>query len=63
MTLDQTGQRADRTAVYLTRHGQTPLNESDVPRGLADPPLDDTGCDQARRLGAAHGTTEAARSW
>jgi glucosyl-3-phosphoglycerate phosphatase len=52
---DQTRQRADRTLVYLARHGQTPLNESDVLRGLADPPLDDTGCDQARRLGAMLG--------
>lgn len=43
------------TAVYLARHGQTPLNESDVLRGLADAPLDETGNDQARRLGAALG--------
>jgi hypothetical protein len=28
------------TLVYLARHGQTPLNESDVLRCLADPPLD-----------------------
>lgn len=43
------------TLVYLARHGQTPLNESDVLRGLADPPLDQAGQDQARRLGAALG--------
>lgn len=43
------------TTVYLARHGQTPLNESDVLRGLADPPLDETGQRQARRLGAALG--------
>ena len=42
--------------VYLARHGQTRLNESGVLRGLADPPLDETGQDQARRLGAALGT-------
>ena len=30
-----------RTLVYLARHSQTPLNESDVLRGLTDPPLDD----------------------
>jgi broad specificity phosphatase PhoE len=41
--------------VYLARHGQTPLNESDVLRGLADPPLDEAGQQQARRLGAALG--------
>ena len=44
-----------RTLVYLARHGQTPLNKSDNLRGLADPPLDDTGREQARRLGAALG--------
>ena len=44
-----------RTLVYLARHGQTPLNKSDDLRGLADPPLDDTGREQARRLGAALG--------
>ena len=43
MTSDQTG----RTLVYLARHGQTPLNESDVLRGLADPALDEDGRDQA----------------
>jgi glucosyl-3-phosphoglycerate phosphatase len=55
MNSDRTRQPAERTVVYLARHGQTPLNESDVLRGLADPPLDDTGCDQARRLGATLG--------
>jgi broad specificity phosphatase PhoE len=29
--------------VYLARHGQAPLNESDVLHGLADPPLDVLG--------------------
>jgi broad specificity phosphatase PhoE len=43
------------TLVYLVRHGQTPLNESDVLRGLADPPLNETGRRQAERLGAALG--------
>lgn len=43
------------TVVYLARHGQTPLNESGVLRGLADPPLDDVGHHQAQRLGAALG--------
>jgi broad specificity phosphatase PhoE len=28
---------ADGTLVYLVRHGQTPLNESGVLRGLLDP--------------------------
>jgi broad specificity phosphatase PhoE len=45
-----------RTVIYLARHGQTPLNETDVLRGLADPALDEAGWDQARRLGAALGT-------
>jgi broad specificity phosphatase PhoE len=43
------------TVVYLARHGQTPLNESDVLRGLADPALDEVGRDQARRLAATLG--------
>ena len=44
-----------RTVVYLVRHAQTPLNESGVLRGLADPALDETGRRQAQRLGAALG--------
>jgi broad specificity phosphatase PhoE len=52
MTSDQTTERADRTMVYLARHGRTPLNESDVLRGLADPPLDQVGREQAGRLAA-----------
>jgi glucosyl-3-phosphoglycerate phosphatase len=50
------GVSAGPTVVYLARHGQTPLNESDVLRGLADPALNEVGRDQARRLGAALGT-------
>ena len=46
---------ADRTLVYLVRHGQTPLNESGVLRGLLDPPLNAAGRLQARRLGAVLG--------
>ena len=49
------GESGGRTLVYLARHGQTLLNESGVLRGLADPPLDETGQDQAQRLGAALG--------
>jgi broad specificity phosphatase PhoE len=49
------GESGGRTLVYLARHGQTPLNESGVLRGLADPPLDQTGRDQAQRLGEALG--------
>jgi len=45
-----------RTVIYLARHGQTPLNESSVLRGLADPALDETGRRQAERLGAALGS-------
>src|SRR4051795_7960772 len=51
----RSGEAAGRTLVYLARHGQTPLNETDALRGLADPPLNDTGREQARRLGAALG--------
>ena len=43
------GESGGRTLIYLARHGQTPLNESGVLRGLADPPLDETGQDQAQR--------------
>ena len=46
---------ADRTVVYLVRHGQTPLNESGVLRGLLDPPLDEAGHQQAQRLAAVLG--------
>jgi broad specificity phosphatase PhoE len=49
---------AGRTVVYLARHGQTPLNESGVLRGLADPSLDETGQHQARRLAAALGSRQ-----
>src|SRR4029079_3794300 len=49
------GESGGRALVYLARHGQTRLNESGVLRGLADPPLDETGQDQAQRLGAALG--------
>jgi broad specificity phosphatase PhoE len=49
------GDPADLTLVYLVRHGQTPLNAAGVLRGLLDPSLDETGRDQARRLGAALG--------
>ena len=48
-------QRARRALIYLVRHGQTPLNESSVLRGLLDPSLDEVGEQQARRLGAALG--------
>jgi broad specificity phosphatase PhoE len=42
--------------VYLVRHGQTALNTAGVLRGLLDPPLDETGRRQARRLGTALGS-------
>src|SRR5690348_3744867 len=51
----RTSGTAGRVRVYLARHGQTPLNESGVLRGLADPPLDETGREQASRLGAVLG--------
>jgi broad specificity phosphatase PhoE len=46
------GDLPGHTLVYLARHGQTLMNESDVLRGLADPPLDHAGHDQAHRLAA-----------
>lgn len=41
-----------KTTIYLARHGRTPLNAAGVLRGRLDPPLDDVGREQARRLGA-----------
>ncbi|PQP13900.1 histidine phosphatase family protein [Rhodococcus opacus] len=38
--------------VYLARHGQTALNADGRLRGLADPPLDEVGRAEARRLAA-----------
>ena len=49
---DHRARTGDRTTVYLARHGQTPLNEAGVLRGLADPPLNEAGQRQARRLAA-----------
>ena len=49
------GESRGRALIYLARHGQTPLNESGVLRGLADPALDEAGHDQARRLGETLG--------
>lgn len=63
MTPDLRGLMADqpgRTVVYLLRHGRTALNEADVLRGLLDPPLDDTGQQQARALGAVFGPRQPA---
>jgi glucosyl-3-phosphoglycerate phosphatase len=54
-TPTEEGGSSGLTLVYLARHGQTPLNESGVLRGLADPPLDEAGHHQAQRLGAALG--------
>ncbi len=55
-TGDGIAESAAVTLVYLVRHGQTPLNESGVLRGLLDPPLDEACRRQARRLGAALGS-------
>ena len=38
--------------VFLARHGRTFLNAESRLRGLADPPLDDVGVDQAAHMGA-----------
>jgi len=58
-TLAGAGESGGRTLIYLARHGQIPLNESGVLRGLAGPPLDETGRDQAQRLGARLGSPGA----
>jgi broad specificity phosphatase PhoE len=39
--------------VYLARHGRTALNADGRLRGLSDPPLDDVGQVEAKRLGDA----------
>ena len=38
-------------SVFLARHGRTALNAEGRLRGLSNPPLDDVGQDEARRLG------------
>ncbi len=40
-------------ALYLVRHGRTTLNAQDRLRGLADPPLDETGIAQAEAVAEA----------
>jgi broad specificity phosphatase PhoE len=57
-TSDDQARPAERTIVYLARHGQTALNSSGVLRGLADPPLDETGQEQARQLAASLGSRD-----
>jgi len=52
---------ADGTLVYLVRHGQTPLNESGVLRGLLDPPLDEAGHLQGRAAQCGAGPPNALR--
>lgn len=42
--------------VYLARHGRTALNADGRLRGLSDPPLDDVGREEAKRLGEALAT-------
>ncbi|MCS5718704.1 histidine phosphatase family protein [Herbiconiux sp. CPCC 205763] len=49
-----------RQTLYLARHGRTALNAAGRLRGLADPPLDETGLAEAARLGEAL-AREAAR--
>ncbi|MFD9666595.1 histidine phosphatase family protein [Rhodococcus sp. NPDC059968] len=46
--------------VYLARHGQTVLNADGRLRGLADPPLDEVGRAEARRLAALLATKRPA---
>lgn len=42
--------------VYLARHGRTALNADGRLRGLSDPPLDDVGQVEGKRLGEAIAT-------
>lgn len=44
---------AESRDIYLVRHGETSLNADGRLRGLADPPLNDTGIAEARLLGEA----------
>ncbi len=37
--------------LYLVRHGETEMNRVDVFRGRSDPPLNETGLEQARAVG------------
>lgn len=61
MTAGASGDAGTGTArIYLVRHGQTELNESGVLRGHLDPPLDDTGRRQARKIGLVLGTRQPA---
>jgi len=46
------------TTVYLARHGRTAFNAEDRMRGLSDPPLDEVGLVEARKLGAALADTK-----
>lgn len=55
MTAETSAWESRPALIYLVRHGQTPLNESGVLRGLLDPSLDEVGQQQARRLGAVLG--------
>ena len=55
MTAETSAGESRPALIYLVRHGQTPLNESGVLRGLLDPSLDEVGQQQARRLGAVLG--------
>jgi len=47
-----------RTTVYLARPGQAPLSEAGALPGAADPPLNEAGQRQARRLGAVLGSPD-----
>lgn len=47
--------------LYLVRHGRTALNAEGRLRGLADPPLDAVGVDQALALGRALATVRPGR--
>src|SRR6266511_4128686 len=50
---DRPGERSVTSSdvVYLVRHGRTPLNAAGLLRGRLDPPLDDTGAQEAAALG------------
>jgi broad specificity phosphatase PhoE len=47
--------------IVVVRHGRTAANAGGLLLGRADPPLDDEGLEQARRLGAACAVLDVAR--
>lgn len=56
-----TQQRNRTEHVYLVRHGQTAMNAEGRLRGLTNPPLDETGVNEARAVAEVLATKGASR--